>query len=192
MQARNSPAAASKQNRRIAFCGGQRRVGGFASGRRSLPWRQANRAGKSRVGKRFTSAVTGGDFRVRRSLPGAFPGGAMCLTIGVEFLVGKGGTAGQWMLGSLDVQGLLQFLIAEGGRVLKGQMFFGKGAVGDGEDELAAFCLLVNHPVGVVAAMRFQLKSEILDLYDDLLSGLGVPARATARVQGAGRELGWS
>lgn len=116
----------------------------------------------------------------------------MCLPIGVEFLVGKGGTAGQWMLGSLDVQGLLEFLIAEGGRVLKGQMLFGKRAVGDGEDELAAFCLLVGDPVGVVPAMRFQLESEILDLYDDLLSGLGVPTRATARVQGAGRELGCS
>jgi len=44
----------------------------------------------------------------------------MCLAVGIEFLVGKDGTVRQWVLGSLKVQGILEFLIAEGGRVLKG------------------------------------------------------------------------
>jgi hypothetical protein len=105
----------------------------------------------------------------------------MRLTVSVEFLVGKGGTAGQGMLGSLEDQGVLEFLVAEGGRVLKGQTCFGKCPVGDAEDELAIFGLFVDYPVGIIPAMRFQLKSEILDLHEDFVPEVEVPARATRK-----------
>jgi hypothetical protein len=112
----------------------------------------------------------------------------MGLSIGIEFLVGKGGTAGQGMLGSLEVQGFLEFLIAEASRILKGQMLLVKRTVGDGEDELAVVYLLVDHPVGVLTPVRFQLKPEVLDLNDGFLSGLG--GSGPRHCESAGRGQG--
>ena len=115
----------------------------------------------------------------------------MSLDVLIEFLVREGVMAGKRFFRSFPGQGLLQSLIANAGRILIGNVVFRKSPIGDAQGEFPVSFFRVDHAVGVIPAVRFQMKSQVLDL---CLRGLILllriaPARVVLRPR-RGQELG--
>lgn len=69
-------------------------------------------------------------------------------------------------------------------------MVFRKSSIGDAQGKLPVPVLRVDYAVGIIPAVRFLLKAEILDLYlRGTILVLGIaPARAVCRFPSAGRK----
>jgi hypothetical protein len=114
------------------------------------------------------------------------------LNVFVKFLVGNGVMTGKRFFRSFQAQGLLQPLITNAGRILIVDVVLRKSPIGDAQGEFPIPFLRVDHAVGIIPAMRFQLKSQILDLYlrGSILMVRMAPARVIFFVPNAGKERG--